>query len=946
LPIKLLTVTVLKRILLLTITIAAVIYFIDRSMGRALPSDPFPDADSSPQPDTTTKTLVDTLTKSRPDSLTLTNLDSLVKAMVDTIGGPKLDSLGGALPDSLFDFSSDDLSADSLADAATEEMLDARVDYKASDSTIFDLVNKKVFLYGNAEINYDDINLKAAYIDIDFEKNEVFAMGMPDSTGKDIGLPIFKQGDQQFKSRTMRYNYKSKKGFINKVITEDGSGFLHGETVKKMGDDIVNISKGSYTTCSNEEHPHFEFRYNKSKVIPKKRIVTGPAYLVVEDVPTPLMIPFGWFPNKQGQRSGIILPTYGESKDRGFYFEGFGYYLYINEYLDFKVLGDVYTLGSWAVRPSFRYKKRYKYTGSANFTYAINITGIKEAPDYSRKRDFSIRWNHKQDPKARPKSTFSADVNIVSSTLNRYNPSSAQDYLSNTFRSSIAYQTNFGGKYFLTINAAHDQNTLTKIVNVTLPELSFSINRFNPFVSKNKTGPNKWYHNISMNYIMNARNTVTAPDSVILTTAALDLMKNGIKHSMPISSPIKLLKYFNWTNSISLNDRMYFESIRKTWSNDTLFKNNDTIVGYVVQDTINGFNNLFDFSFSSSLSTKVYGMIQFGKKFPVNALRHVMTPSVSFSYRPDFSTDFWNYYGSYVDEEGELVKYSKYEGAIYGAPPTGKSGLISFSLANNLEMKVRSRKDTVTGMKKMGLIDNFTINFSYDFARDSLNWSPLTLSGRTRLFKNLDISYRSSFDPYVLDSAGTKNLNKTEWSVNRRLLRLEQTNWAVSLNWRLNSKDFGKKDEKKAETPKIASPDESPGDQAELDEINFNPDAYIDWSIPWDLTISYSFNYNVVRNYPNYTLEKTSKVVQTLGLSGNVSITPKWKIGFMTGWDFENNDLSYTSISIYRDLHCWEMRFNWIPTGYQQSWNFTINAKASILQDLKLNKKKDFRDNF
>jgi len=850
----------------------------------------------------------------------------------------------------------DTLVTDSLA-GGSEEALDAKVDYKANDSTIFDLDNKKVFLYGNAEINYDDINLKAAYIEIDFEKNEVYATGMPDSTGKDIGLPVFKQADQNFKSRVMRYNYRSKKGFINKVITEDGSGYLHGETVKKMGDDVVNISRGSYTTCNLEEHPHFEFRYNKSKVIPKKRIVTGPAYLVVEDVPTPLMIPFGWFPNKQGQRSGIILPTYGESKDRGFFFEGMGYYAYINDYLDFKVLADVYTLGSWAVRPSARYKKKYKYSGSANFTYAINITGVKETPDYSKKRDFKIQWSHRQDPKARPNSTFSADVNIVSSTLNRYNPSTTQDYLSNTFRSSIAYQTNFKGKYFLTINAAHDQNTLTKIVNVTLPELSFSVNRFNPFSSKKRVGPSKWYNNISVSYNLNAKNTVTAPDSVILTTEALDLMKNGIKHSMPISSPVKLMKYFNWTNSISLNDRMYFESYRKSWSNDTLFTDNDTIVGYIVKDTLNGFNNIFDYSFSSSLSTKVYGMIQFGNKFPVNAIRHVFTPTVSFSYRPDFSSDFWNYYDSYIDEEGDEVRYSKYEGALYGGPPSGNSGVINFSFANNLEMKVRSKKDTITGLKKMGLIDNFTINFSYDLAKDSLKWSALSLSGNTRLFKNLYLTYRSSLDPYILDSTGTRNLNQTEWSVNRRLLRLEQTNWSVSLDWRLNSKDFGKKD-KKAETAAPGTPmpgtDESMtgfaspdlATEAEREEIELNPDQYIDWSIPWDITMRYTFNYTVVRNYEDYILDRTEKIVQTLGLSGNVSITPKWKIGFMTGWDFEANDLSYTSISIYRDLHCWEMRFNWIPTGYQQSWNFTINAKASLLQDLKLNKKKDFRDNF
>lgn len=849
------------------------------------------------------------------------------------------------LPDTGMQAEMDTLRLDtliSMKQVRSPNALDAQVQYKSADSLWFDFDSKKAYMIQDAEINYLDINLKAAYIEIDFGKNEIYAKGLPDTTGKETGLPVFTQGDQTFTSRELRYNYKSKKGYITKVMTEDGSGYLHGELVKKMSNDMTNISKGWYTTCNNPDHPHFSFRYNKSIVVPKKRIVTGPAYLTIEDVPTPLMIPFGFFPTKQNQRSGIILPTYGESKDRGFYFENGGYYLYINDYLDFTVVGDIYTKGSWAVKPSFKYKKRYKYSGSANFTYAINITGVKETPNYSRSKDFAVRWSHRQDPKARPRSMFSADVNIVSSSYNKYNPTSSQDYLSNTFRSSIAYQTNFGGKYFLTLNASHDQNTLSHIVNVTLPELNFSVNRFNPFSSKNRVGKTKWYHNITTNYSMNAKNMVTMPDSVFFTGSTLENMKNGIRHSMPVSSPVKILKYFNWTNSLSLNDRMYFQSYRKYWSNDTLFTNNDTIVGYLVRDTINGFNNVFDFGFSSSLSTKFYGIIQFGKNFPVNAIRHVMTPSLAFSYSPDYSTEFWGYYDSYIDGNGKEITYSKYEGTLYGGPSAGRSGRLSFNLQNNLELKVRSKKDTITGTKKFPLIDNFTISFSYDFARDSLNWSPLSLSGRTRLWKNFDISYRSQLDPYILDSTGTRNLNQTEWSVNRRLLRLEQTNWSVSVNYRLNSNDLKKKKGQHQDVPPTVAPESD--NQDEYQEIIDNPDQYIDWSIPWDVTISYSFNYTAVHKYPEYVPVVDKKIVQTLGLNGNISITPKWKIGFMTGWDFEDNDLSYTSLSFYRDLHCWEMRFNWIPTGARQSWNFTINAKASILQDLKLNKKRDFRD--
>lgn len=843
------------------------------------------------------------------------------------------------LPDTILTIVPDSTAVDSLSAKNSKEMLEAKVDYKANDSTLFDLVNKKVFLYGKAEINYTDINLKADYIEIDFGKNEVYATGLPDSTGKLAGLPVFKQGTQTFESEVMRYNFKSKKGYISKVVTEDGSGYLHGAIVKKEANDVVDISKGWYTTCNLPEHPHFAFVFNKSMVIPKKRIVTGPAYLEIEDVPTPLALPFGWFPNKENQRSGIVFPTFGESANRGFYFEGVGYYQYINDYLDFKVTADIYTLGSWSVKPGFNYKKRYKYTGSANFTYSINVTGVKETPDYASRRDFSIKWSHRQDPKARPNSTFTADVDIRSAKNNLYNPTTTQDFLSNTFKSSISYQKNFAGKYFLNLIATHSQNTQTHVVNVTLPSLTFAVNRFNPFLSPKKVGRTKWYNNITMQYNMKAENMVTAGDSVILTSAALNMMRNGIEHTLPIASSVKLLKFINWTNSINLDDKMYFVSYRQHWSYDTLFNKNDTTVGYLAKDTINGFNNVFEASYSSSLSTKMYGMVQFGKKFPINAIRHVLTPSVSFTYKPDFGTDFWNYWDSYTDTTGNEAKYSKYAGSLYGGPLSGRSERINFKFDNNLEMKVRSRKDTINGTKKVGLLDNFTINFSYDFAKDSLKWSALTLSGRTRFFKNIDVSYGSSLDPYIIDSTG-RNLNRTEWSVNHRLLRLQNTNWTVSLNWRVTSDNLKKKKETKPAVPV------SSGNEAEAEEIKMTPNDYIDWSIPWDVTFSYSFRYDAVRNYTNYIYARNTKIVQTLAAAGNISITPKWKIGFRTGWDFISHDLSYTSISVYRDLHCWEMRFNWIPTGMQKSWNFSINAKASILQDLKLNKKKDFRDNF
>ncbi len=730
-------------------------------------------------------------------------------------------------------------------------------------------------------------------------------------------------------------------------MTQDGEGTIRGEVIKKMPNNEAHIKGGSYSTCPTCENRDFEFRYFKSKVIPDKRIVTGPAYLVIEDVPTPLFLPFGFFPIRKGKHSGILLPTWGESAKRGFYFENGGYYWAINDYIDFKIVGDIYTGGSWAVKPSTRYKKRYKYNGAFSFLYAINVEGDKGQPDYQYNRDYQIRWMHQQDKKARPNSTFTANVNIRSQKSNYYNPSTAQDYLSNTFQSSVAYQTSFAGKYFLTLNGNHSQNTQTQLMTITLPEISFNVNRFYPFRKKTRSGKMKWWEDISMNYTANFRNTVTIADSLFFQPETWDKMENGIKHSIPISSSVKLLKYFTWTNSINLTDRMYFRTIRKGWVDDTLFSGNDTIVGYVQKDTIDGFSNAIDGNFSSSISTKIYGMFQFGKKFPVQAIRHVVTPKVSFTYTPDWGDPSLGYYKSYYDPNlEEDVKYSIYEDGIYGSPPGTNSGRINLSLSNNLEMKVRSRKDTVTGFKKIKLVDDFTISTSYDMAKDSLNWAKLRMSGRTTLFKGFDIRYSSSWDPYILDSAGNHNLHQTEWSVNRRLLRLDQTTWEFSANLRLNPEFFKKKDgSTKTRREEVEDRAEDFQLSEELESIENNYDDYIDWDIKWSLNITYNFRYATTLKYTDQVnKEKQENLVQTLGVSGDFNITPKWKIGFRTGWDFEAADLSYTSINIYRDLHCFEMRFNWIPIGGRQSWNFALNVKADMLQDLKLQRKRDFRD--
>jgi len=834
---------------------------------------------------------------------------------------------------------------DSTLDEKSHTKIDAKVERSARDSIVQDILSKKVFLYGDAEIKYEDIDLKAACIEVDFNSNTVTAYGIVDSTGKLQGRPVFKQGEQTFKADTIQYNINTGKGYIYSIYTEDSQGYLAGEKVKKLPDNSINLLHGSYTTCNIEDHPHFRFKFKKARVIPDNKIVTGPAYMEIEGIPTPLAIPFGIFPNNSRQRSGIVIPSYGESANRGFYLEGGGYYWSINDYMDLKVVGDIYSRGSWAIKPTFRYKKRYKFSGSFSAQYAVNIISDKYSPDYQKSNDFRIRWTHSQDAKARPNSRFNANVNIVTSNFVKYNSVNVNDYLSNEFQSSVSYQTSWAGKYYLTVNGSHRQNTKTHVVQITLPEVTFNVNQFYPLKKKKRVGKKRFYEDLSVTYSMNAKNIVNTMDSLVFTEQAYQRdMKNGMVHNMPINLPIKLFKYFTWSNSLKFTDRMYAQHVDQAWVNDTLFVDNDTIVGYVDKDTVTGFNNAFDFRVSSSLSTKVYGMVKF-KKGPLRAIRHVFTPSLTFNYVPNFGSADWGYYDSYIDGDGKDIIYSKYEGALYGTPPGRKSGQIGFNFGNNLEIKVRSRKDTITGMKKIMLIKSFIIKGNYDLAKDSVNMSYLSMSGRTTIWKNIDIKYSSLWDPYVVDSAG-RQTNTYEWSANRRLFRRTNTTWGLSFSLHLSDKDFNKKKEKEKKEKEKSGEIEGSTEKFKHEDVGTLNDhsEYIDWNIPWSINLSYNFNYTTRLAYLNYEKVPTNKIVQTLGLSGQVNITPKWKVTFRSGWDFTSNKVSLTSFSIYRDLHCWEMSFNVIPFGPRKSWNFSINVKASILQDLKLNKKKDFRD--
>lgn len=797
--------------------------------------------------------------------------------------------------------------------AISKSAISSVVNYSASDSIRFDLVSKKAYLYNKTDIKYDDIVLGSNFVRIDMNKSQIFASGLPDSNGVYHGMPLFKQGAQSFRTEKIEYNFITKKGLISSVITQEGEGFMHGEKIKKNSDSTTFVSRGKYTTCDHDD-PHFELSFTKAKVVTNSVIVTGPAYLKMQGIPTPLALPFGFFPNKKGRKNGLIIPSYGDSQNRGFYFENGGFYWGVNDNLDMAFIGDIYTRGSWAVKLRSNYKVRYKYSGNINIAHATNILGDKiDTANYQKNKDFMFRWVHVQDPKAHPVRRFSADVNIMSSKFKTFNPTNANDYLSNTFQSAVTYSTSFKGKYYLSANLRHSQNTITRQMNLTLPEVAFSVNRWYPLRRVKQVGSLKWYENISTSVQVNMQNNVMGYDSTIFTGNLFDKMNNGIRFTMPISNSMKLLKFLNWTNTLNLNGRCYIKTINKEWDNGYDING---VIGNVRTDTVMGLKAAGDFNFNSSINTRLYGMYSFGNGY-IQAVRHVISPSVNFSYRPDYGKS--SYYKYYYDR-GVLRKYSIYDGTIYGGPAPNKQGQASFSVSNNLEMKLRSNSDSVSS-RKIVLIENLTFSTAVDFTKDSMQWVPLTISGRTTLFKRLYVSYYSSWDPYYKDSLGVRQA-ATEWKVNERLLRMVNTDWNFSLSWSLNP------DALKAKTAQTQT------DPNKVNAPNF--------SIPWNVNISYNLSY--IKSEEGIPDKYTDRTVQTALITGELNLSKKWKISASSGYDFVMKELSYTSIDIYRDLHCWEMRFNWIPIGPRTSWNFTINVKASILQDLKYVKKKDFRD--
>lgn len=816
----------------------------------------------------------------------------------------------------------------------SNDALDEIITYGGVDSIVYDLDSGRTFIYAQGVITYKTFYLKADFIQFDWDEKTICAKQLTDSAGNKKDLVYFKDGEDEFYAEDMCYNFGTKKGKIYYFRAQEGEGYIKVPEAKKMSDDSY-FGKGlSYTTC-DLEHPHYLIYAKKAKVVPKKIAVTGPANLVIADVPTPLFLPFGIFPIHRGQTSGILIPQYGNHTTQGYFLRNGGYYFALSDYYDLTLTGDIYSRGSWGLHASTRYNVRYKFNGGLGFDFTKNKYGFDFAPDYSEDRGFFVRWNHSQDAKARPNSSFSASVN-VGTTDYLLNNSYSANYLTNQLNSSISYSKIFPNSPFtFTTALRHNQSTSDHIVNLTLPEATLSMNRIYPF-KKLTTNRNSLLYQFGLSYSMSGQNNISAPDSTLFSQSSLSQFENGIQHRVSASAPVKIFKYFTFSPNFSYTENWYFETIRKNYDPyetvDTILSSTgeDSVVTtthYVRIDTINGFQTARYFNVGTSFNTKIYSTAQFNGK--LKAIRHVMTPTVSFNYSPDYGAPKYGYYGDYYATPDAInpTPYSIFEGSIYGGPPNGEVGSIGLNLGNTLEAKVYSKKDSLTHEKKIRLIESFSFGTSYNLAADSLNLADIGFSGYTTLFKNVRINFSGSFDPYILDTTGV-NLDQFEWDVNHRLGRFNGGYVSVSTDFQ----------SKRNENPSMLT---SAGTPEEREMVWSNPDDYIDFEVPWSFSVSYNLR---VSNIPTIDGLDSLSTTQSATFQGDVNISPNWKIALTSGYDFQLKDFTYTSVDIYRELHCWEMGFKWIPFGLRQSYIFNINVKASVLQDLKLTRKKDWTE--
>ncbi|WP_242689042.1 putative LPS assembly protein LptD [Pedobacter sp. SYSU D00535] len=801
--------------------------------------------------------------------------------------------------------------------AASSNGLASEVTYTAEDSIKFSVDRNIVFLYGKARVSYEDLELSADYIRLDQKNKRLFASGLRDRNSRYRGRPIFKQGEESpISTDSLVFNFETKKGKSYGSFTEVEGGYISAAQSKKNPYNEISFKDGIYSTC-NLPHPHFGIHISKG-IVTEKQVISGPAYLVIEDIPIPAILPFGFFPKTNKRSSGFRFPTFGEDATQGFFMRGLGWYFGINDYWDAEVLGTLYSQGSYETNLLARYRKNYKYNGQLNFAYRSTKTGVEGTPSAGTAKDFNLVWSHTQNQSANPGTNFSANVNVgTSSYSRRRGATDAYDYnmaTRNTLASSISYGKTFGnGLFNFSSSMSHRQDISTQEVYLELPSFSLNMSTLNPFDSKDRVGEQKWYQRISVGYSATGTNTLTEKEYNIFRKETLGNFRNGIQHNIPVSLNFNVLKYLQFSTGVNYSER---------WTLQTYEYGLNENQQLVVKDTIEGFRRNYEYGLNSSMSTKFYGMMNF-RKGRLLALRHVVTPSVSFNYRPDFSSDR---FGFYEDVPGTNQRYSPFQGTVYGGPGAGRAAGIGFSIDNNIEAKVRTKSDTSNATEKIPIIQGLSFAGNYNFLAPEFKLSTISFSGRTAFFKQkLGINFYGVLDPYVLDSVG-RRVNTYTFREGR-LPRL--TSLGFSTGFSLNSSMLQRRQEALANQQN--NPNLSQQQQQDLQMIMRNPNAFVDFSVPWNLSASYSFNYS--KN------DLSSYITNTLNFNGDLSVTPKWKVAFNSGYDFSRNEFSTTQFSIFRDLHCWDMSFTWVPFGLYKSYSFDIRVRASILQDLKLSRR-------
>lgn len=831
------------------------------------------------------------------------------------------------------------------------------VQYQARDSLVF-LAGGVGELFGEGKVTYEDKKLDAGYIKMLMDSSSLYATGIRDSAGALVENPVFADKSGEYAARTIHYNFRTGKGLIQHVVTQQGEGYVVSGLTKKTSDNVLCMVNGKYTTCDNHDHPHFYIDLSKAKVKPGEYMVSGPAHLVLEDVHLPLFLPFGFFPITDKYSSGILSPSYGDELSRGFYLKDIGYYFAINDYIDMALTGEIYSKGSWGVSMRSSYRRKYKYSGSFSGSYIETVTSEKNLPDYSKAKNLNVTWSHSQDPKANPYRTFSASVNFATSGYARNDVASyyrPEAFSNNTKSSNINLSQRFPeGPFSANLSASISQRSKDSVLTVSLPSLRVSMSTIAPFRRKDAVGKERWYEKIRLGYSGTFANSINeVKEYEILKKSLIKDWKNGVQHSVPVSATFNLLDYINVTPSLSYQER---------WASSHLDKHWDEQLDKEVTDTVWGFNRIWDYSASVSASTKLYGMYQplpfvsrlLGDR--VKMIRHVLTPSMSFTYRPDFGDLKYGYYDeySYTDQNNELrtVNYSRYSNSLYGVPGKGKSGSVGFSVTNNLEMKLRQVTDTSEVDKKVSLIDNFSFGGAYNLAADSLNWSNYSVSLRIKFGKLYTLNLSTSLDPYMYqlnDRGQPVRVNQTTWK--HLGIPGRFTGYSTSFSYTLSPETFKKLKERFTKSGPV---NEGEGDVLgeEVDvqpvaETPYDPEAamYKQVSSPWSLSASYSVRYgqagfNKEKMYYDYAF------TQNLNLSGNLSLYNTWRFTASTSYNFELKQFTTMNCSVSRDLHCWEMSASFIPIGRFKSYNFSIRVKSSMLSDLKYEQHQNQRDNY